>query len=320
MILCVTPNSAVDRTLIIPGLNPGQVHRAAQSITAAGGKGLNVARAIQTLGGEPLCLGFLGGHSGRLVAALAEREGLRAAWTWIENETRTCVILVPEEGEPTVINESGPEVSRAEWGRLAETVKHESAAHPLICFSGSLPPGSPLDSFTSLLHDLAMTGRQVWVDTSGPALTAALSVAGVNVKVNGEELGAILNRKVEAAEAALAGAQVLRERGPRQVAITLGKAGAVMVNEIGGWCVRPPDVRTVSAVGSGDSFLAGLLAALAQGYSPDEALRWAAAAGAANALSAGGGQFAASDFKQLLAQTTAASFDEMRLGNRAHLV
>ena len=104
MIICITPNPAIDRTIILPKLVPGEVHRAEQSIVAAGGKGLNVARAIRTLGGESLCMGFAGGHSGHLLADLAQNEGLSFSWTWIDSETRTCIILASQDTDATLIN------------------------------------------------------------------------------------------------------------------------------------------------------------------------------------------------------------------------
>src|SRR5689334_9541185 len=104
MILCVTPNPALDHTMTVPGLRLGEVARATQSFMAAGGKGLNVARVVTALGDAALCAGFLGGHSGRLLADLAEREGLPAAWTWFVGETRTSTILYdPQGSDATVI-------------------------------------------------------------------------------------------------------------------------------------------------------------------------------------------------------------------------
>ena len=91
MILCLTPNPAVDRTLYVNPLKLGEVHRAEKVLFAAGGKGLNVARTIRTLGGDPLCMGPIGGHTGKLLADLAGQEGLSAEWTYVRNETRTCI-------------------------------------------------------------------------------------------------------------------------------------------------------------------------------------------------------------------------------------
>ncbi len=308
MILCVTPNPAVDRTLIVPQLNPGQVHRTTRTLVAAGGKGLNVARASRILGGDPLCMGFLGGHSGRLVAELAEREGLRSAWTWTGAETRTCVIVVDEHaGDATVFNENGPRVSAADWAALSAEVRRESASAEIVCLSGSLPPGSPMASFAGLLSELCAAGKQVWVDTGSAALSTALSVAGLNLKVNAHEAGAILNQDVESAEAAFSVARALQARGANRVVITLGQAGAILVMSEGMWHAQSPAIQAVSSVGSGDAFLAGFVVALAKKQPSSEALRWAVAAGAANALSAGGGQFSAGDFNSLLARISLSS-------------
>jgi 1-phosphofructokinase family hexose kinase len=301
MILCLTPNPAIDRTLIIPRFVSGATHRATEVIVAAGGKGLNVARAIRTLGGEPVCMGFLAGHTGHWVAELAQREGGRAAWTWIEGETRTCVIVAPTEaGEPSVIQELGPSVQKPDWDRLTTDVLREAAALQYVCLCGSLPPGAAVEWFAALLEALIYNHKQVWVDTSGAALRAALTVPGVNVKVNAQEIEAALLAKPAPIEAA----QLLRSRGVDSVAITLGRQGAVMATAEGEWHVQSSAMKAVSAVGSGDSFLAGLQTGLEAGMPAPEALRRAAAAGAANALSIGGGRIALGDFMQMLAQTS----------------
>src|SRR5215510_4126069 len=167
MILCITPNPAIDRTLIVPNLLVGDVHRAERIIVAAGGKGLNVARTIHTLGGEPMCLGFVGGHSGRLLADLAQNEGINSSWTWTNSETRTCTILISQNGDATLINEPGMPVSKSDWARLqADVGKHISAAG-LVCICGSLPPNSTDDDLCGLLDVLMSSGKQVWADTSG---------------------------------------------------------------------------------------------------------------------------------------------------------
>ena len=188
MILCITPNPAIDRTIIVPSLVLGSVNRAERSIVAAGGKGLNVARAIRTLGGESLCMGFAGGHAGHLLADLAQNEGLLSSWTWINSETRTCIILVSQNGDATVISEPGTPGSKSDWKRLQRDVRKNISSAGLVCVSGSLPPSSSADDLQGLLHMLVDAGRQVWVDTSGEALDAALTVPGLCIKVNGDEI------------------------------------------------------------------------------------------------------------------------------------
>lgn len=305
MILCVTPNPALDRTSVVEHFTPGKVFRAQSSMGAAGGKGVNVARAIGMLGGDATCAGFVGGNTGRFIAELAEHEGLKSSWTWIDGETRTCIIIAdPNTGEATVVNEKGPTVTHDDWTRLNTHVTYAASEADCICFSGSLPPASPVEAFTALVAKLRAQGKRLWVDTSGEALAASRAIKGIGIKINGDEIGEILGKAVDDAASAANAANTLRASGTETVLVTLGAKGAVMAHASGTWYAYPPLIKVMSAVGSGDSFLAGLVQALETGKNPSEALQWAVAAGAANALTVGGGQFAFSDFKRILSETT----------------
>lgn len=302
MILCLTPNPAIDRTLILPGLALGQVYRAERTIVAAGGKGMNVARTIRVLGGEPFCLGFAGGHSGRLLAELAQKEGLPAAWIWVDSETRTSTILVAPDGDATLINELGATVSSSDWTRLVGEVRRCLPPVSLVCISGSLPPGSSVEDLHGLLDVLFLAGKQVWVDTSGAALDAVLHFPGVCVKVNGEEIGKSLGFEVNDVAAAKRALRILADRGLAASVITLWSDGAILATPEGMWHANGPRLRIVSSVGSGDSFLGGLVYARERGKAWPEALQDAVAAGTANALSAGGGRFTIEEFRALREQ------------------
>ena len=302
MILCITPNPAIDRTIILPGLALGSVHRAQEVIVAAGGKGLNVARTIRTLGGEPLCMGFAGGHNGRLLADLAQGDGLHASWTWINAETRTCTILVSQSGDATVINEPGTPVSASDWRRFQQDVLEQLPVVEQVCISGSLPPAASAENFQGLLDLLVDAGKQVWVDTSGIGLRTALGHLNVSIKVNSSEIGEILGIKVSDMESAQRSLTAIDDRGLTASVITLGSQGALLSTREGRWYARGPQVDVVSTVGSGDSFLGGLVSALDAGRDFPEALQDAVAAGTANALLPGGGQFKLQDFEKIAKQ------------------
>lgn len=302
MILCITPNPAIDRTLIVPRLSLGEVHRAQQVIVAAGGKGLNVARTIRTLGGDPLCMGFAGGHTGRLLAALTEQEGLNSDWTWTNAETRTCTILVSDTGDATDINEPGMPVSTEDWKQMQLDVNKEVSAASLVCLSGSVPPDSSAEDVQGLLNILANSGQPVWVDTSGVALNTALTYPGICIKVNGSEIGAALGFEVKDQASSKRALTDLRERGHAAALITLGSEGALLAAHTGRWHARGPRVPIVSTVGSGDAFFGGLVSALDRGEDWPDALRDALAAGTANTLSAGGGQFKLQQFEEIRKQ------------------
>ena len=302
MILCVTPNPAIDRTLHVTSLHVGEVHRADKTLAAAGGKGLNVARTINALGGESLCMGLIGGHTGNLLEELAEREGLSAHWTRVKNETRTCIILVEDGKDATVINERGADVTEEECETFVNDVWKQAEYCRSVCVSGSLPPGFSLDHFDVLLRGLVKRGKSVWVDTSGAALKTALKLGGANIKVNAAELGESLGIKISnAGQAIQAGRQLLKD-GISSVVVTFGKDGAVLAGRSGAWTARLPVIKAVSSVGSGDAFLGGLAFALELGHPFDAALQYGAAAGAANALHFGGGMADRDEFGWLLDQ------------------
>jgi 1-phosphofructokinase len=308
MILCVTPNPAVDRALIVPGFLPGEVFRSTQTLTIAAGKGVSLARAAQTLGADVCCSGFLGGRTGEFHRELLAHEGIRTAWTRIEAETRTCIIIAdPNSGKSTVVNEPGPTVNSQDWQRLHDDILREAAHADYVCFSGSVPPGSSLDLYGSLIRELCAAGHPVWVDSSGEALRTALAAAPTGIKVNGAEIGALLGMDVNDSVTAFRAASRLRQMGIDNAVVTLGELGAVMANASGEWCAQPPRVQVICAVGSGDAFFAGLISSLAANIAPDEALRRAVAAGAANALSLGAGRFTRQEFDSVLAGTVPGS-------------
>lgn len=304
MILCVTPNPALDRTLFVPELHLHGVSRATHVLTVAGGKGLNAARAIRTLGGSVRCAGLLGGHTGRLFARLAEREGLDGQWTQIEAETRCATIVAGSSGDDaSVINEPGPHVTAKEWQQFAQSVTHLSRSAQAITFSGSLPPGPTPEQFASLLTTCAQGGADVWADSSGEWLRAAARAPGISIKVNGEEAATLIGRVIaDAQDAARVAVHMRAAHRLRRAIITLGKSGAACAGISGAWVAHAPEISVKSSVGSGDCFLGALVLALCGDANEADALRSAAAAGAANAMSVGGGQFNLDNYRALFTQ------------------
>lgn len=271
---------------------PGAVLRTDRTLAVAGGKGLNVARSLHVLGHRPLTVGMIGGHTGDHVAALAREEGVDARWTEIRGETRTCLVIVSREtGTATAIYEAGPAVRADEWSAFERAVLREAAQARAVCLCGSLPPGIPSERYGSLIARLRADPTSVFVDTHGDALASAVAAHPTAVKVNAEEAAALLGRKVVTLDDAAAAAAKLSGAGISQVVITLGRGGAVLAHSGGVSRAEPPDVDTVSAVGSGDAFLAGYVAAQVEGADPVAALRCGVAAGAANAQTSWGGTF-----------------------------
>jgi 1-phosphofructokinase family hexose kinase len=302
-ILCVTPNIAIDRTLRVPGFAEGGVWRAVSVYAACGGKGINVARALARMGHQALSAGLLAGETGKMASQRARSEGLEASWTWVGGESRTCVIIIGDGGRTTVINEPGPVITAVDWSRFVADVGDASFATDGACISGSMPPGMPPGGMASLIAAAGGNGRPVWVDTSGAVLVDAVAARPAGIKINGPEAQALLGRPVTSAVEALAAAREIRAQGVARVAVTLGSNGAVLSSAEGEWRARPPAVAVINAVGSGDCFLAGLVGHLLAGAPPAEALRWAVAAGAANAATATAGGFERSSLDRLMQAT-----------------
>lgn len=303
MLLTVTPNPAIDRTLHVPDLHVGAVNRAVRVDLAAGGKGLNAARAARTRGDAVLATAPLAGHTGRLLADLAAAEGLPADWFWLASGlTRTCVLLNHRHSDATVINEPGQPPPGDGWQGFVAHVTALARQAQAVAFSGSLPPGVTAEAYAAFVGTIAAE-RPVYVDSSGAALDAVLErPAGVCLKINLAELAAGLGTELTGLAHTVTAARQVLARGATLVVVTLGQSGALAVTPQESWLAQPPPVTVVSTVGSGDSFLAGLALAGIAGQPVAEALRQGVAYGSANATTPLPGRFSAEAVEALLPQ------------------
>lgn len=303
-IICVTPNAALDRTLLVPDFAVGHISRVNRGVVVPGGKGLNMMRAVKILGGHPLSMGLLGGHTGRMVAAMVDEADYKAEWTWFDGETRTCTIIANAEGLSTVINESG-QVGSSDWRALADDVCRaaESHAASAICFCGSLPQGAPAEAPADVVERLKVLGKQVWIDSSGRALSNAIAAVPYAIKVNADELAAAMNVDARRRTELLDAAKALLKTGIQIVVISLGAEGALLLTQDGIVKATPPRIQPVDPIASGDCLHAGIVTALARGESQAQAIRSGVAAGAVNALYAGGAQFTYAHYRQMLSAT-----------------
>ena len=313
-ILCITPNPALDRILLVPGFAAGGVWRARATRAVAGGKGLNVARAVLSLGEPVRALAPLGGLAGATLARLAREDGLGLEALTIAGETRISTIVLDGAGGASVVNEPGPEVGAEEWARLIAAARDLATGSEAVAISGSLPSGVAPQDLLALARAVASPdGTPTWIDTSGAALAALLDAdhadrARLALKVNHLEAASALGPPIKGGAEAGALARRLVESGFAAVAITLGPAGAVLATPAGLWSAEPPVVAAVNPVGSGDAFLAGLLAAWVQG--PAAALRLASACGAANAAGQGAGHVEKASVAALAARVVVAPIDD----------
>lgn len=280
MIVTVTPNPSLDRTVEVGELTRGAVLRARSQQLDPGGKGVNVARALAAHGHDVTAVVALGGFDGDQVAALLDAAGLPHTTVPVGGVTRSNLAVVEPDGTTTKINTAGPELDGDEVAALqTATLAAADGAEWVVC-CGSLPPGAPEDLYARLTQRARAAGLRVAVDASGPALRAALAAAPDVIKPNREELAEATGREIDTLGDAVAAAQQLRRDGVGAVLVSLGADGAVLVGDDGqpvhGTC---PVAAVRSTVGSGDALLSGFLAAGARGSAAlAGGLAWAAAA------------------------------------------
>ncbi|MFI1293066.1 1-phosphofructokinase [Streptomyces sp. NPDC020792] len=278
MIVTVTPNPSLDRTYEVPALERGQVVRATGERMDPGGKGVNVSRAVAAAGRRTVAVLPLGGAPGALVADLLDAQGIDVAPVPVAGATRSNIALAEADGVLTKINAPGPELSAEEQESLLETVRRQSRGADWIACCGSLPRGLAPSWYADLVARAHAAGVRIALDTSGPALLAALREGPDVVKPNAAELAGAVGRSLATVGDAVKAAEELRGLGARTVLASLGADGQLLVDGAGAWfgSARVDAVR--SNVGAGDSSLAGFL--IAGGTGP-EALALAVAHGAA---------------------------------------
>ncbi len=279
MIVTVTPNPSVDRTIEVDTLVRGAVLRARASRVDAGGKGVNVSRALAANGHKTRAVLPSGGWEGEQLAALLDPEGIDVVVVPIRGAVRANVSVVEPDGTVTKLNEPGPILSAAELDALTEATVTAAAGADWVAVSGSLPPGAPADFYARLAGRVRQVGVRVAVDTSGAALAAALPAGPDVIKPNREELAEVSGRPIATLGEAVAAATELCRGGIGTVLASLGADGALLVDAGGAVHGTAPVEVARSAVGAGDALLAGFLAAGGSGpRALEEALAWGAAA------------------------------------------
>jgi len=281
VILCVAANPSIDRLFEVERLVPGSIHRPADFVQVAGGKGLNVARAAAKLGGRVQAAALLGGHAGRWIAEQLEDEEieLHSAWAGAETRSSLSVAGAIEDGL-TEFYEHGFPVEAEEWEAFSGLVLRLAPAAGWTTISGSLPSGAPGDGYLPMIR-----ASSAALDTREPGIEARPRV----VKLNAEEASSVLGRQVRGLVEAGDAARTLHEATGGTAVVTAGREGAALVEPDGRLLTGRIDAVGRYPVGSGDAFLAGLAVALDGGAGWRDALALALGAATANAELPGAG-------------------------------
>ncbi len=279
MIVTLTANPSVDRTFEVADLRRGEVNRPLTVRVDAGGKGVNVARALHANGVATTAVLPLGGHEGQQLLALVTAEGLTVRTVAIADAVRANVTIAEPDGVTTKLNEPGPVLSAADLDALDAALVDAAHGADWVVLCGSLPPGAPSDTYARLTRHLRETGVRVAVDADGEAFASALAAEPDLVKPNADELAEATGLEVDGPGSALRAIVALRASGARTVLASLGRHGAILVDDSGRYHAAAPVEHPRSTVGAGDAALAGFLAAGAAGPGAlDAAVAWGAAA------------------------------------------
>ena len=295
MIVTVTLNAGLDRTVTVPNFQRGQRHRASQGLMLAGGKGINVARALKRLDCPVVATGFAGGRTGTRIVEELTSEAVLNDFVRIADESRTSTAVVdPTTASYTEINEWGPHVEPDELEMLVDKLKYLSRGADIVVFAGSLPRGVDEGFYADAIRDLNRRGVRAVLDSEGEPLRQGAEAEPYLVSPNEREAEALVGQEFRDDEDRMMALDRIADLGARNILITSESGCFGLFREERRrlhYHAEAPRIEPVSAVGSGDVLLAGFLAAR-HGEKPlEEALRAAVGAGAASTLEVGAGRF-----------------------------
>ncbi len=288
MIITVTLNPAIDQTLTVNKFVAGDTIRVRSSRFDPGGKGINVSRVIRELGGESTAMGFAPGGLGRYIEQTLDNEGIDTDFVHTRGETRTNITIVDESRHmQTILSDPGPSTSHEAVASLKRRLQRRLHQGDWLVLAGSIPPPLSPELYAQLIQEAKEIGAHTVLDADGAALQAGVEATPEIVKGNRRELERLTGRELDDEASTLEAARQVHKAGVPIVVATRGREGAVAVYHTKKYRGIAPRVRAVSAIGSGDAFLAGVILTLSQDGSIEEALRLGIASGTAAVLTLG---------------------------------
>jgi len=295
VIVTVTMNAALDRTVTVPNFQPGQRHRASVGLTLAGGKGINIARALKRMDVPVVATGLAGGRTGAGIVNELTREGILNDFVPIADESRTSTAVVdPTGGTYTEINEWGPHVGPEELELLLEKLRYLSRGADMVVFAGTLPRGVDEGFYAEAIRELTRRGIKAVLDAEGQPLSLGTDAEPFLVTPNEREAEGLVGQEFHDPQDFVQALDHIADLGARNVLITLTSGCYALLREereVERFHAAVPQVEALSPAGSGDVLLAGFIAAQLEGLPPEEALGRAVAAGAAAVQEVGAGRF-----------------------------
>lgn len=260
MITSITLNAAIDQIYRLDCLAVGGVNRISDMHQDAGGKGLNVAKVLTSLGAEVDAGGFLGGSNGEKIRRLVKEKGIPEQFIPIVGESRVCLtVMETSTGKGTELLEGGPVISKEEWKSMLDWLRVKSNQTKWFALSGSLPKGLPDDAYAQMIDIINANGAKAVLDTSGIALRYGIEAKPFAIKPNEQEFAGMVGEESLSMERMRKEGCRLVEQGIGHVCLTLGEKGALFCNRSGSFQAEAPRIDLKNPVGSGDAFIGGLL-------------------------------------------------------------
>jgi len=304
MIITVTLNAAIDKTLAVPNFRLGRRHRAVEQTAMAGGKGVNVARALRALGQPVIATGIAGGPTGTRIVEHLTEEGILNDFVRIREESRTSTAVVdPTSGEQTEINEHGPHVSEGELDLFVDKLLYLAKGAAVCVISGSLPRGVDLGLYGRLIEEMKRLGVTTVLDSEGEPMNLATRRGPDVVSPNELEAEALVGHEFSDEQDRRTAVREMIDLGAREAAMTLPDGCLAMLSDGGErklYRATLEALEPVSTVGSGDAFLAGFVASRYSGRDSESCLRFAVACGAESTQHFGAGRLEQREVERLV--------------------
>jgi 1-phosphofructokinase family hexose kinase len=297
MIVTVTLNTAIDKTLSVPNFRLGRRHRTVEQTTMPGGKGVNVARVLKTLGAPVIATGLAGGATGTRIVDQLTQLSVLSDFVRIGEESRTnTAVIDPTNGEQTEINERGPKVSERETELFVDKLLYLAKGASWCVFAGSLPRDVDVDVYAHLIRELRRLGVTTVVDTDGEPLRRAVRAEPDVISPNVLEAEELVGHEFNDDEDRMIAVREMRELGAREAIMTMPDGCFAQLTPADHHepvlyrvRVRPGSIEPRATVGSGDAFLAGFVAARYNGREHADALAYGVACGAESTQHLGAG-------------------------------
>ena len=288
MIITVTLNPAIDKTVTIPNFTAGEVNRIETLRSDVGGKGINVSKCLKELGCGSTAAAFWGGDAGRSGEAQLQQSGVESLPVFIEGTTRTNMkIIDPEQSKNTDINEPGPQIKPEELEQLIQKLDEKLTQGDILVLAGSIPTGIGSNIYQELTTRYKEKGVKIFVDADGISFAKALEAVPYLIKPNIDELSRFAGEKITDIRGILKTVKPLLQSGIQKIVVSMGGQGAVFIQKGRIFIASGIQVPVLSTVGAGDSMVAALAYGEEKGLAETQTYKLAMAMGAASVMCSG---------------------------------